>query len=56
MVTSGTLSPCLERGIGMGYLSSELSEPGTEVEVDVRGRRRAARVESRPLYKREEED
>ncbi|MCD6014417.1 MAG: glycine cleavage system protein [Geminicoccaceae bacterium] len=48
-VTSGTFSPSLERGIGMAYVRSELAEPGTEVELDVRGRRRAARVEKRPL-------
>ena len=49
-VTSGTMSPSLERGVGMGYLRSEHAEPGTEIEIDVRGRRRPARVESRPLY------
>ena len=49
-VTSGTLSPCLDTGIGMAYLRGDLSEPGTEVEIDVRGRLRAARIESRPLY------
>jgi aminomethyltransferase len=52
-VTSGTLSPCLERGIGMAYFRADLAEPGTEVEIDVRGRRRPARVESRPLYEKE---
>ncbi|HSI81944.1 MAG TPA: glycine cleavage system aminomethyltransferase GcvT [Solirubrobacterales bacterium] len=51
VVTSGTLSPCLETGIGMAYVRADLAEPGTEVEVDVRGRRRAARIESRPLYR-----
>ena len=50
VVTSGTLSPCLERGIGMAYVDAALTEPGTEIEVDVRGKRRPARVESRPLY------
>jgi aminomethyltransferase len=49
-VTSGTLSPCLERGIGMAYVRTELSDAGTELEIDVRGKRRSARVESRPLY------
>jgi glycine cleavage system T protein (aminomethyltransferase) len=53
VVTSGTLSPCLDQGIGMGYVRSDLAEPGTEVEIDVRGRRRPARIESRPLYRRE---
>jgi aminomethyltransferase len=48
-VTSGTLSPSLERGIGMAYVRAELADPGTEIEIDVRGRVRAARVEKRPL-------
>jgi aminomethyltransferase len=50
-VTSGTLSPCLETGIGMGYVRADLAEPGIEVEIDVRGRSREARIESKPLYK-----
>ncbi len=53
VVTSGTLSPCLETGIGMGYVTSDLSEAGTEVEIDVRGKRRPARIESKPLYRKE---
>jgi aminomethyltransferase len=53
VVTSGTLSPCLEVGIGMAYLRSELAEPGTEIEVDVRGKLRGARVEAKPLYEKE---
>ncbi|MBN8867239.1 MAG: glycine cleavage system aminomethyltransferase GcvT [Solirubrobacterales bacterium] len=52
-VTSGTFSPSLERGIGMAYLRSDLAEPGTELEIDVRGKRRTARVSSKPLYKKE---
>ncbi len=54
VVTSGTLSPSLEIGIGMGYVARGLAEPGTEVEIDVRGRRRPARIESKPLYERKE--
>jgi aminomethyltransferase len=50
-VSSGTLSPSLDVGIGMAYVRTELAEPGTEIELDVRGRRRPARIESRPLYK-----
>jgi aminomethyltransferase len=50
-VTSGTHSPSLEVGIGMAYLNSDLIEPGTEIEIDVRGKRRAARVEKVPLYR-----
>jgi aminomethyltransferase len=53
VVTSGTLSPSLERGIGMAYVTSALAEPGIEIDIDVRGKRRAARIESRPLYRKE---
>jgi len=53
VVTSGTLSPCLEVGIGMAYVAADLAEPGTELEIDVRGKRRPARIESKPLYRKE---
>jgi len=51
-VTSGTFSPCLERGIGMAYVSSAGAESGTHFEIDVRGRVRPAVIESKPLYRR----
>ncbi|HEX7255092.1 MAG TPA: glycine cleavage system aminomethyltransferase GcvT [Gaiellaceae bacterium] len=54
-VTSGTHSPMLDRGIGMGYVPVEQAEPGTELTIDVRGRARRARVVKKPIYKREEE-
>jgi aminomethyltransferase len=47
-VTSGTLSPCLEVGIGMAYVPAEFAVPGTDITIDVRGKLRAGRVESRP--------
>jgi len=53
IVTSGTLSPCLEVGIGMAYLPAERAVPGTEIEIDVRGRVRPAVVTTRPLYAKE---
>ncbi len=56
VVTSGTLSPCLGVGIGMAYLPVAKAEPGTEIEIDVRGKPRAARVERKPLYRPEETD
>ena len=52
VVSSGTFSPSLERGAGMAYVRAELAEPGTELEIDVRGKRRAARVASKPLYRK----
>ena len=54
VVTSGTLSPSMEVGIGMAYLPADRAEPGTEIEIDVRGKTRTARVEAKPLYRREE--
>jgi glycine cleavage system T protein (aminomethyltransferase) len=51
-VTSGSFSPSLEVGIGMAYLRSDLAEPGVEVEIDVRGRRRPARIATKPLYRK----
>ncbi len=53
-VTSGTHSPMLDRGIGLGYVPAEDAAPDSEVSVDVRGRPRRARVVKRPIYKREE--
>jgi glycine cleavage system T protein (aminomethyltransferase) len=52
-VTSGTMSPCLEVGIGMGYVRSDLAEPGTGIEIDVRGKRRTAEVRKVPLYSKD---
>jgi len=49
VVTSGTFSPSLEIGIGMAYLPAAEAVPGHEFEIDVRGRRRHARVHTRPL-------
>jgi glycine cleavage system T protein (aminomethyltransferase) len=53
VVTSGTFSPCLETGIGMAYLPRQAAEPGTSVEVDVRGKLRPAEVRKKPLYEKE---
>ena len=53
-VTSGTMSPSLDVGIGMAYVRSGVAEPRTELEIDVRGKRRAARVETKPLYEKED--
>jgi aminomethyltransferase len=53
-VTSGTLSPMLDVGIGLGYVRAELAGPGTTLSIDVRGRPKAARVVKKPIYRREE--
>jgi len=53
-VTSGTYSPMLGIGIGMGYVGTEHSQPGSELSVDVRGTPRRGHVVTKPIYKREE--
>jgi aminomethyltransferase len=53
-VTSGSFSPCLERGIGMAYVPAERAEPGTELAIDVRGTTRHAVVSRKPLYTKKE--
>jgi len=53
-VTSGTHSPMLDRGIGMGYVPAELAQPETELTIDVRGKPRRARVVRKPIYNKEE--
>ena len=53
-VTSGSHSPMLEVGIGMGYVPTAQASPGTELTVDVRGRPRRARVVKKPIYQRED--
>jgi len=52
-VTSGTMSPSLGVGIGMGYVPSHLAAEGTALEIDARGRPVAARVATKPLYVKE---
>jgi aminomethyltransferase len=53
VVTSGTMSPCLDHGIGMAYVPVASTEPGTPIEVDVRGKLRPAEVRSKPLYSKD---
>jgi aminomethyltransferase len=52
IVTSGTQTPFLKKAIGMAYLPANRAVPGTEFEVDVRGRRMRAVVVPMPFYKR----
>jgi aminomethyltransferase len=51
-LTSGTQSPTLGVGIGLGYIKIPFAKPGQPVEIDVRGRKFPATVEKKPLYKR----
>ena len=52
-VTSGTQTPFLKKAIGMAYVAAGVAEVGRELEVDVRGRRLAARIVRMPFYKRD---
>jgi aminomethyltransferase len=54
LVTSGTLSPTLDVGIGLGYVPAAASQPGEGITVDLRGRPRKGRIVTKPFYKREE--
>ncbi len=49
---SGGLSPCLEAGIGLAYLPVDLAKAGQPVEIEIRGRKFAAVVAKKPLYKK----
>jgi aminomethyltransferase len=53
-VTSGTHSPMLGIGIGMAYVPADLSAPGSEISIDVRGAAKRGHVVTKPIYKREE--
>ena len=53
VVTSGTQTPFVKKNIGMAYLPAEKSAPGTEFEIDIRGRRARAKVVPMPFYKRQ---
>ena len=50
-VTSGTHSPMLDSGIGMGYVPAARAAPDTELEIDVRGKPRQARIVKKPIYR-----
>ena len=52
-VTSGTQSPSLDVGIGMGYVPTARAAPDTELVIDVRGKPRRARVVKKPIYRKE---
>lgn len=52
-ITSGTWSPTLEKGIGMAYVRIDRAEPGTELIMEVRGRKIPVVVRPLPFYRRE---
>ncbi len=50
-VTSGTMAPSVKKGIGMGYVTKELSAPGTEIFIQIRNNKVPATVVKLPFYK-----
>ncbi len=50
-VSSGTFSPMLEKGIGIGYVPMENSKIGTEIGIDIRGKIARAEIVKAPFYK-----
>jgi aminomethyltransferase len=52
-VTSGSYAPFLQKNIGLVYLPADRCAPGTEFDVDIRGKRVGARVVPTPFYKRQ---
>jgi aminomethyltransferase len=51
-VVSGTQSPSLSVGIGLGYVPPEFSKPGTPIEIEIRGKRAPAVVVAKPIYRK----
>ncbi len=53
IVTSGTQSPSLNLGIGMGFVPPEFAKAGTKIEIEIRGKRCAAVVVPKPIFKKQ---
>jgi aminomethyltransferase len=51
-VTSGTLSPSLNWGVGMAYVSAANAKIGSEIDIEIRERKFPATIEKKPLYKK----
>jgi len=51
-VTSGTLSPSLNWGVGMAYVSTARAKIGAQIDIEIRGQQFPAIIEKKPLYKK----
>jgi aminomethyltransferase len=49
LVTSGTISPVLNHGIGLGYIPTEYAEDGVDLEIEIRGKRIPAKTKKPPF-------
>jgi aminomethyltransferase len=52
-VTSGTLSPSLNWGVGMAYINAPNAKTGAKIDIEIRGEKFPATIEKKPLYKKE---
>src|SRR5216110_3849715 len=52
-VTSGTLSPSLNWGVGMAYVSAAHAKIGSKIDIEIRGQKFPATIEKKPLYKKQ---
>jgi aminomethyltransferase len=51
-VVSGTQSPSLNVGLGMGYVPPDSAKPGTAIQIEIRGKRAAAQIVPKPFYRK----
>jgi aminomethyltransferase len=51
-VTSGTLSPSLNWGVGMAYVRAAHAKIGAQIDIEIRGQKFPAIIEKKPLYKK----
>ncbi len=51
-VTSGTISPSLNWGVGMAYVSASHAKIGAQIDIEIRERKFPATIEKKPLYKK----
>ena len=49
-ITSGTMSPSIEKGIAIGYVNIPFTDSGTELLIDIRGKKKAAKIVKPPFY------
>jgi aminomethyltransferase len=54
-VTSGNLSPLLQKGIGLGYVPTRFAEPGASILIEIRSKSVPAHIVKPPFYKRKKE-
>ena len=50
VITSGTMSPSLEKGIGIGFVNTPYTEAGTDLIIDIRGKKKSAVIVKPPFY------